>query len=104
MNIFDLGHFCAIQSLQYELPQKNIDSLIHAIEKAFWRMEEEKLNNIFFSWQQCMVQVMLSNGSNYYQQLHMDKEKMQHQGELPIILQCPDDTIKHAQCFISINH
>jgi hypothetical protein len=71
MNILDLGFFNAIQSLQHQSLPKNIDKLIHAMDKAFEALEPEKLN-VFLILQQCMIATMKANGGNEYKIPHMD--------------------------------
>jgi hypothetical protein len=101
MNVLDLGLFRAIQSLQHQLPQKGIDSLIAATEQAYWSMDPEKLNNIFLSWQQCMIEVMRNDGCNRYKLPHMGKSALQRKGQLPDRLQCPVDVIEHTKRIVS---
>ena len=67
LNVLDLGWFRAIQSLQHQIGGQNtIDDLIHATQKAFDDMEIQKLNNVFLTLQQCMVEIMRVGGSNSY--------------------------------------
>jgi hypothetical protein len=93
MNVLDLGFFNAIQSLQHQQRCKNIDELIVAIEKAYADLPREKLNNVFLSWQQCMIEVLKVGGGNNYKVLHMDKGHLEHVGKLPTCLQCNTDVV-----------
>ncbi|MFI5421594.1 MAG: hypothetical protein ACHQ1H_11555 [Nitrososphaerales archaeon] len=97
MNVLDLGFFRAIQSLQHQKAPNNSDELIAAVVSAFNEMGREKLNNVFLSLQQCLIEVMKVNGGNNYRLPHMGKEKLARQGRLPENLQCPIDVLKAAQ-------
>lgn len=88
-NVLDLGFFRAIQSLQHQQEQNGIDGLIAATTKSFTELESFKLNNVFLSWQQCMIECMTVKGGNNYKVPHMGKEKLERKGLLPLNLKVP---------------
>jgi hypothetical protein len=97
MNVLDLGWFRAIQSLQHQIEAQNtIDDLINATQKAFEDMEVQKLNNVFLTLQQCMVETMRVGGSNNYKVPHMSKAALLRRGDMPETLTCPADALQKA--------
>ena len=73
MNVRDLGFFCAIQSLQHTLPQEGYAGIISETTKAFELMSTDALNNVFLTWQSCMIEAIMNEGSNHYKIPHMGK-------------------------------
>lgn len=65
LNVLDSGFFNAIQSLQHQHAPKTVDELIQAVQITFNDFTREKLNNVFFTLQQCMV----CDGKRWRQQL-----------------------------------
>lgn len=100
MNVLDLGFFRAIQSLQYQQAPKNIDELVHAVDKSFEELSSDNLNQVFLSLQACMVEVMKSYGGNHYKIPHMGKHRLTREGNLPIQLQCESDVVENALAFL----
>ena len=96
MNVLDLGFFRAIQSLQNQKAPKNIDELIQAVNDAFCEMDRDKLNDIFLTLQQCMVEVMKVKGGNNYKLPHMGKQSLRRQGNLPDTLSCDAGVLQQA--------
>jgi len=57
-------------------------------------MEKEKLNDIFFSLQNCLI--VKVHGSNNYKLLHMDKVRLARLGRLPVNLLCSSGVLQGA--------
>ena len=57
-NVLDLGYFRAIQSLEHQTTPQTIDELIAAVEKSISDLSRDKLNNIFFTLQSCLIEIM----------------------------------------------
>ena len=66
-------------------------------------MEPDKLNNIFLTWQTCMIQVMSIDGGIHYKIPHLGKASLQRRGQLLENVKCPEDVIERANKFISID-
>ncbi|KAH7863382.1 hypothetical protein Vadar_016764 [Vaccinium darrowii] len=97
MNVLDLGFFRAIQSLQYQAAPKNVDELVHAVEKSFEELSSECLNRVFLTLQASMIEVMKVNGGNNYKLPHMGKlHLMRDDGTLPTQLQCECAIVENA--------
>ncbi|CEG38604.1 uncharacterized protein PHALS_08667 [Plasmopara halstedii] len=101
MNVLDLGLFRSIQSLQHQIPIYTIDGLVSATKQAFWSIDPDILNNIFLTWQDCIIEVMKGNGDNNYKIPLMGKASMQKKVQLPVTLICPHEVIEQAKAFIS---
>lgn len=94
MNVLDLGFFQAIQSVQYQQAPQSIDDLVQAVQDSFQALERAKLNNVFLSLQQVLIEVMKVGGGNKYVQPHMQKNSLDRQGILPISLECEPDILE----------
>lgn len=103
LNVLDLGFFNAIQSLQHQMPTRNIDNLIEAVEVAFQNIEVEKLDNVFLTLQTCMENIMMSGGGNSYKVTHLNKVKLRRQNLLPRNLACNPEAILCARHSLNIN-
>ncbi|KAK8659704.1 hypothetical protein V6N13_029898 [Hibiscus sabdariffa] len=51
-----------------------IDELVKAVEKSFDELAAESLNNVFLSFQSCMIEIMKIKGGNNYRLPHMSKQ------------------------------
>lgn len=88
LNVLDLGYFRAIQTLQYQKAPRTVDELLAAVEDSFQELERNKLNNVFLTMQQCMIEIMKVGGGNNYKLPHMGKVHLERQGRLPVNLSC----------------
>jgi hypothetical protein len=82
-NVFDLGFFAAIQSLQQREASSNIDEMIVAVVKAFGDLTLESLDNVFLSLQAALECTMNNEGSNAFKLPHLGKAALRRQGKLP---------------------
>ncbi|KAH7838080.1 hypothetical protein Vadar_021766 [Vaccinium darrowii] len=97
MNDLDLGFFRAIQSLQYQHAPKNIDELVHAVEKSFEEWLPKSLNRVFLTLQASIIEVMKVDGGNNYNLPHMGKlHIMREDDTLPSQLECPRAIVENA--------
>jgi hypothetical protein len=97
LNVLDLGFFRAIQSLQHQQAPKNIDELVDAVTVSFEKIDREKLNDIFLTLQQCMIEIMKVKGGNNYKLPHMGKEHLRRQGDLPDSMLCDTVVLQQAK-------
>ncbi|OMO88972.1 hypothetical protein COLO4_20007 [Corchorus olitorius] len=96
LNVLDLGFFRAIQALQYQEAPNTVAELVSAVERSFDRLSPESLNNVFLSLQLCMIEVMKVLGGNNYRLKHVNKNRLEGQGELPTSFSCDQDIVKQA--------
>ncbi|KAH0638981.1 hypothetical protein KY290_036286 [Solanum tuberosum] len=73
IDVHDL-EFIAIQSLQYQNSPSNVDELVEC----------------------CMNEVMKDKGGNNYKVPHMNKERLEREGDLPLQVRCDVDTVNQA--------
>ena len=97
LNVLDLDYFRAIQSLQHQQAPTTIDELIAAVKQSFNDLSREKLNSVFLSLQQCMIEIMKVGGGNNYKQPHMGKEKLQREGLLPTTLTLDSEILSNVR-------
>jgi hypothetical protein len=102
-NINDLGFFKAIQSICQEDVPRNVDELIHSVTQAYAQYPAERLNNIWLSHQQAMIQSLLSRGNNVYKLAHMKKEKLLREGHLPDQLAITMDLYNNSKQYLHEN-
>jgi hypothetical protein len=88
LNVLDLGFFSAIQSLQHKESPKTVDELVNAVVKSFENFPSVKSNRIFVTLQLCMIEIMIANGSNKYKIPHMNKKRLEGEGQLPTQVKC----------------
>jgi transposase-like protein len=90
LNVLDLGYFNSIQALQQQQQSTTIEDLIESVEESFRNLHLNKLDNVFLTLQTVMDQVILHDGSNNYRIPHMNKEKLQREGRLPVSISCSE--------------
>lgn len=93
LNIFDLGFFSAIQSLQHKGTPKSIGELINAVVKAYEEFSTVMSNRIFLTLQSCMIEIMWSRGSHKYKIPHTKKSTLEKEGQLPTQLKCSSELV-----------
>ena len=88
MNVLDLGFFSSIQSLTDKCNPRTIEELIHDVQKEFDEYESHSLEKVFITLQSCMIETMKCDGGNGYKIPHMNKDRLQRIGALPMCLSC----------------
>jgi hypothetical protein len=91
MNVLDLGFFRALQGLQFEEPSENTGVLIARVLRCFAVYPSEKLNRIFVTLQSCLNEIINCDGGNQYKIPHMNKERLERLGQLPVSLAVTED-------------
>ncbi|KAL6586047.1 hypothetical protein OROMI_002691 [Orobanche minor] len=95
-NVNDLSWFRALQSLHMETGAYNIDELVNAVAESFEKMEPSKLNTVFLSLQQCMLEIMKVKGQNNYKLPHMGKDRLERLGLLLMVLEVDELTVREC--------
>jgi len=101
LNVLDLGFFSATQSLQLKESPKPIDELVSAVVKSYGNFSLVKSNRIFLSLQLCMIEIMKAKGSNKYKIPHVNKERLEREGQLPTQMKC--DLVLAEEVFTYVN-
>jgi hypothetical protein len=96
MNCLDLGFFTSLQSLTDRTTSRNIDELIQNVYIEYQNYNPILLNRVFVTLQTCMIKVMKDNEGNRYKIPHMNKERLESQGMLPIALSCDSPLVQRA--------
>jgi hypothetical protein len=102
LNILDLGFFAAIQALQYKEAPKTIDELVSAVVKAFENFPSFKSNRIFVSLQLSMIEIMKAEGSNRIKIPHVNKQRLERTGQLPIQKKCDSILVQKVKDYLSM--
>ncbi len=76
-NTLDLAFFRAVQSLQYQKCPKNIDELITHVQESFLELPLDVCCKVWTTAQIVMNQIILQNGNNDYNLLHIRKLKIE---------------------------
>ena len=83
-NINDLAFFVSIQLLQYKIGAgSNKESLIQSVMEAYEKYDWKKLRNSWLTLQCCLNCIIEVNGNNDYKIVHMNKERLEREGQLP---------------------
>ncbi len=83
-NINDLAFFVSIQSLQHKIGAgSNKESLIQSVMEAYEKYDWKKLCNSWLTLQCCLNCIIEVNGNNDYKIVHMNKERLEREGQLP---------------------
>ena len=100
-NVWDLGFFRSLDGLQQEQTANTLEELITNVQGAFREYCPHKLNRVWLSYQQCMIEAMKLNGGNNYKLPHMKKDRLIRQGLLPTSLNIPLDLVQRVQASIA---
>ena len=96
-NINDLGFFNSVQSCQQEETAANLQQLIDIVTNAYAEYSPVKLNKVWVSYQQCMIETLKIDGGNKYKLPHMGKDRLIQRGELPESLNVPIELVTQAR-------
>jgi hypothetical protein len=88
LNILDLGLFNALQAAYYDLAPRDAMELMTMVERTYWEFPYLKINRLFVMLQTVFNSIMEHNGGNEYKLVHMNKEKLEREGRLPVTIQC----------------
>mmetsp|Transcript_20119 Transcript_20119/g.43378 ORF Transcript_20119/g.43378 Transcript_20119/m.43378 type:complete len:361 (+) Transcript_20119:486-1568(+) len=95
LNVLDLGFLNALQSFNDGAPNNNRE-LITCVEKALQDYPTHKLNRVFLTLKAVMNEIVDSHGANEYKLPHMNKERLEREGTLPLTLECSEDIWRHV--------
>jgi len=84
LNINDLGFFRALQTQYHMLCPRNAAQIIEMVLVSYEDYDRRKINRIWVTYQTVMNQILQCNGDNAYQIPHMNKEKLEREGNLPV--------------------
>ncbi|CAK8542192.1 unnamed protein product [Lathyrus sativus] len=102
LNILDLDFFSAIQLLQYKEAPKTIDQLIDAVVKSLENFPSIKSNCIFVSLQLCMIEIVKEKCSNKYKIPHVNKERLERVGQLPVQIKCDLILVQEVKNYLNL--
>uniref|UniRef100_A0A8I7B310 Transposase n=1 Tax=Hordeum vulgare subsp. vulgare TaxID=112509 RepID=A0A8I7B310_HORVV len=96
LNGLDLGFFSSLQSLTDCVSPRTFQDLIQGVLEEFENYEVYKLNRVFLSLQACMIENLNHAGGNGYKIPHVNKERLESLGVLPLRLACPQEVYANA--------
>ena len=85
-NLNDLAFFASIQNLYYESAPNDAMQLIKAVQDAYLAYDPKKINRMWITHQMCMNETLKHHGGNNYKLPHMNKEKLEREGRLPVAI------------------
>ena len=71
--------------------------MIAMVKESYDSYDLHKLNRIWLSHQACMNEIIDSGGSNDYKLPHLNKDRLEREGELPEVLQVTADALPLLQ-------
>ena len=93
LNVLDLGFFASLQAMVTKSKTRNKQLLIQAVHAKFASYPHQRLNNVFLTLQMVMSQVILCNGGNNYELQHMNKQQLERNGALPMLIAASDEVL-----------
>ncbi|KAK1651473.1 hypothetical protein QYE76_069278 [Lolium multiflorum] len=87
VNVLDLCFFSSIQSLAFESAPNTLKELIESVEQAYDAYDVNTLAKVYVTLQSVLVQIMKNQGGNTYKIIHMGKDKLIKEGNLPDTLE-----------------
>jgi hypothetical protein len=93
-NICDLGLFNAIQSAYYLNAPKNHIEIINLVQKTYNEYPRSKIDRIFVTLMSVYNSIIEHYGDNFYKIAHINKDKMEKEGNLPRELQLSENAIR----------
>ena len=84
LNINDLGFFRALQTQYHMLCPRNAEQIIEMVLVSYEDYDRRKINRIWVTYQTVMNEIIQCDGDNTYKIPHMNKEKLEREGNLPV--------------------
>jgi hypothetical protein len=92
-NINDLGFFRALQALYQKSTPSNVGEIIAYVQQAYQDYDHRKINRIWLSLQCCFNEIINHLGDNDYKIPHMQKERLEREGQLPVTIAVCDSGV-----------
>ncbi|XP_042006025.1 uncharacterized protein LOC121754786 [Salvia splendens] len=102
-NVLDLGYFRAIQSLQDDKIATNVDDLLRNVFTSFEELSPQTLNRVFITLQSCLTAILQVHGKNDYNIPHLNKDKLQRTGGLPLQLQVEEGMVRESLEYLKLS-
>ena len=90
ISLLDLRFFRAIQSFNDTMP-KNKEELVQVVQVAYKSCPWNKISHTWLTLQCCLNQIIMHNRDNDYNIEHISKEKLEHNGQLPDVMDVVED-------------
>jgi hypothetical protein len=88
LNVLDLDLFNALHAAYYDKAPKSPLELITMVEETYADNSYLKINRLFVTLQTVFDEVIKANGGNEHKRVHMNKERLEREGCLPVAVQC----------------
>jgi hypothetical protein len=92
-NINDLGFFRALQAQYQKSTPSNVGEIIANVQQAYQQYDYRKINRIWLSLQCCYNKIIDHLGNNDYKLPHMQKERLEREGNLPVTIAVCDSGV-----------
>jgi hypothetical protein len=96
-NICDLGLFNAVQASYYNTCPKNAMEIIEMVQKTWLEYPHQKINRLFVTLQSVYNSIIEEFGGNDYKLTHMNKDRLEREGNLPRELSLTEEAIRIVQ-------
>ena len=94
-NILKLVFFRSLEANVWKMKRgKTIDDLIANVQQAFQDYDPVVLNRIWLSHQAVCDEILKDHGGNDFNLPHLQKEKLEKEGQLPRQLPVSDDALE----------
>jgi len=95
LNINDLGFFRSLQTQYYMLCPRNAQQIIDMVMTCYEEYDRRKINRIWLTYQTVMNMILERDGDNQYKIPHMNKDKLEREGNLPVSIAVTVDAEEH---------
>ena len=86
-NLCDLGYFRSLDARYGECAPKTNDDIIACVTQAYWNYPANLINRLWLTHMSCMNEVLKCHGDNTYKIPHMNKDKLERENKLPVVLE-----------------
>jgi hypothetical protein len=76
--------FWALQALYQKSTPGNVGEIIAHVQQAYKAYDYRKINQIWLSLQCCLNEIIKHHGNNDYKLVHMQKDRLEREGQLPV--------------------
>jgi len=90
LNVLDLGLFAALGRMKYKVPSSDLNGLVQGVIDCYCEFDWKKIRNVWLTLQCVMNEVIEMDGGWVRKIPHVNKEKLEREGELMLVIAATD--------------
>jgi hypothetical protein len=95
LNHNDLGFFNALDKAYKRECPKTFDDILECVKRTYWAYPHNKINRMWLTRMQVMNEIIECNGDNTYKLPHMNKDKLERENALPLVVEVTETARNH---------